>query len=132
MSETNKKTIRDYAAAFSVGNLERVRELHTHDAVVRGVLGWGNVDEAMPIWRDLVTCLDIKLEIEGLIAEVDIVAARLKETGRSRAPFRGLPATGKSYELVALEWYEMKDGLIHRRWGARDSANQARQLGWSS
>jgi steroid delta-isomerase-like uncharacterized protein len=131
MIETNKQTIHDYAAAFSAGDLERVRALHTNDAVVRGVLGWGSVDDVMPIWADLVKCLAIKLEVEGIIAEGNLIAARFKETGEARAPFRGLPATGKSYELVAMEWYEMKGGLIHRRWGARDAAGQARQLGWS-
>lgn len=132
MSETNKQTIRDYAAAFSAGDLERVRALHTPDAIVHGVLGWGSVDDVMPIWRELVDGLGIQLKIESLAAEGDIVAARYTETGQSKAPFRGLPATGKSYELVAMEWYEMKDGRIHRRWGARDFAAQSRQLGWTS
>ncbi len=132
MPDAAKQTIRDYAAAFSAGDLERVRALHTPDAIVRGVLGWGSVDDVMPIWRDLVDALGMQLEIESLIAEGDLVAARYKETGISRAPFRGLPVTGRSYELVAMEWYEMKGGLIHRRWGARDAASQARQLGWSS
>jgi len=31
--------------------------------------------------------------------------------------------------LVAIEWFEVRDGKIRRRWGARDSASQARQLG---
>ena len=131
MTDANKQTIRDYAAAFSAGDLERVRALHAPDAVVRGVLGWGSVDDVMPIWRDLVDALGMRLEIESLIAEGDMVAARYREIGLSRAPFRGQPATGKSYELLAMEWYEMKDGLIHRRWGARDAASQARQLGWA-
>jgi len=33
------------------------------------------------------------------------------------------------YELVAMEWFVIHDGKIQRRWGARDSASQARQLG---
>jgi hypothetical protein len=40
-------------------------------------------------------------------------------------------ATEKSYELEAMEWFEVKDGLIHRRLGARDSASQGKQLGWT-
>jgi len=131
MSEAHKNTVRRYVAAINAGDLERLRALHTPDAVVRGVLGWGSIDVAMPVWRDLTECLGLQLEIEGMITEGDIVAARFKETGTARKDFRGQPATGKSYELVAMEWYEMKDGLIHRRCGARDAASQARQLGWS-
>jgi hypothetical protein len=31
--------------------------------------------------------------------------------------------TGKSFEVVAMEWFMIKDGTIHRRWG------HARQCG---
>ena len=57
------------------------------------------------------------------------MAARYVERGKFIASFRGKEPTGESYELVAMEWFEMRDGRIHRRWGARDAASQARQLG---
>lgn len=37
--------------------------------------------------------------------------------------------TGKSFELVAIEWFELRGGKISKRWGARDMASQARQMG---
>jgi predicted ester cyclase len=64
-----------------------------------------------------------------MIAEGDTVAVRYVERGRSAAPFRGGPVTGPSYEIVAMEWFVLQDGKIHRRWGARDSAAQNRQMG---
>ena len=54
---------------------------------------------------------------------------RYTERGTFRAPFRGEPPTGKSFELVAMEWFLLVDGRITRRWGARDHASQMRQLG---
>jgi predicted ester cyclase len=57
------------------------------------------------------------------------VAARYRETGTFRAPAFGHEPTGRSYALVAMEWFEVENGKIKRRWGARDSASQARQLG---
>jgi steroid delta-isomerase-like uncharacterized protein len=93
-------------------------------------LGWGSVDDVMPIWRDLHEGLAMTLVVEDMVAEGDRVAVRFHEMGRSRGDFRGKPATGKSYELVAMEFFELKDGMIHRRWGARDAASQARQVGW--
>jgi hypothetical protein len=30
-----------------------------------------------------------------------------------------------------MEWFEIEQGQIKRRWGARDAASQARQLGLS-
>ena len=123
--------IEAYAAAFTAGDIEAVIALHTPDAVIHGVFGWGSVVEvAAPVWRDLHTCLQMRLTIESLVTEGSTVVARYLETGRSVAEFRGRPVTGRSYELVAIEWYELRDGLIARRWGARDSASQSRQLGW--
>jgi predicted ester cyclase len=71
----------------------------------------------------------IQLQVDALIAEGNFVAARYTERGTFRAAFHGRSPTGKSYELVAMEWFELRDGKIRRRWGARDSAAQARQIG---
>jgi steroid delta-isomerase-like uncharacterized protein len=72
---------------------------------------------------------DGRMAIEDLVAEGDRVAARYTERGTFAGPFRGKEPTGKSYELTAMEWFALQDGRIHRRWGARDSASQARQVG---
>jgi predicted ester cyclase len=69
------------------------------------------------------------LVIEEMIAEGDLVAARYTERGKFVGPFLGHAPTGKSYQLVAMEWFVVKDGKIQRRWGARDAASQARQIG---
>ena len=82
-----------------------------------------------PIWRQLIEGYGIQLIIEEMIAEGDTVAVRYTERGTFRAPAFGHAPTGRSYELVAMEWFEIRDGRIARRWGARDAASQARQLG---
>lgn len=127
-TEQNKALIRAYVAAFNAGDLSRLRDLHTHDAVIHGVLGWAAIEAALPIWGELHAAYAIELALEDIVADEDRVAARYTERGVFRAAFRGKPATGKTYELTAMEWYEIRDGLIHRRWGARDAASQARQL----
>lgn len=127
--ERNKEVVRQYVAAFNAGDLDRLRTLFTGDAVVHGVLGWGTLDVVEPIWRMLHESLAIELTIESIIAEGDLVAVRYSERGTFRAPFLGHEPTGKSFELVAMEWFEFREGRIARRWGARDSASQARQIG---
>lgn len=130
MSEANREVVRRYADAFNRGDLDGLCRLFAPDAVVYGVLGWGGIDQVRPVWKDLIDCFRINLTIDGLVAEGDVVAARYVERGTSVKPFRGgSAATGKSYEIVAMEWFEIRDGLIRRRWGARDSAAQARQMG---
>ena len=66
-----------------------------------------------------------------MIAEGGSVAVRYTERGTARKDFRGMPATEMSYEMTAMECFEVKNCLIHRRWSARDSATQAKQLGWT-
>lgn len=129
--EAHRKTVGLYVEAFNRGDFPALRKVFTEGALVYGVLGWGGLDVVEPIWRDLHHCLAAELKVESIVAEGDLVAVRYTERGTSKVPFRGFPATGKSYEVVAMEFFEMKDGRIHRRWGARDSAAIYRQLGFT-
>lgn len=127
--EKNKEVVKDYVEAFNSGEMDKLATLFSANAEIQGVLGKGQMEIAMPVWKQLVEGLGMQLKIEELIAEGDIVAARYTETGTFNAPFMGNEPTGRSYELVAMEWFVIRDGLIVRRWGARDGASQARQLG---
>ena len=148
---THTDTVRAYVDAFNAGEWERLKNLFDPAANIRGVLGWGGLDVAMPIWRELHDSMKMHLEIARLVQDGDTVVALLNETGRFSAPFRGLPGkapTGKTYEIIAIEWFEFSDrsrllatsnvkvGMsatadipkIMRRWAARDSAAITRQV----
>ena len=126
--EENKRTVSRYVEAFNQGESEALRPLFTPDAVVQGVLGKAAIETALAIWRELHEAYATELRIEEMVAEGEMVAVRYTEAGTSRKPFRGRPATGKSYAVTAMEWFQMRDGLIAQRWGARDSAAISRQL----
>ncbi|MGE0709045.1 MAG: ester cyclase [Planctomycetota bacterium] len=130
MSEANKAVVQAYVDAFNAGDVDALCAQFHPEALVWGVLGWGAVPEVRPIWQDLVDCLGIQLQVDGMIAEGDVVAVRYTERGTSKRAFRGQGPTGRSYELTAMEWFELRDGKIYRRWGARDFASQTRQLGF--
>jgi steroid delta-isomerase-like uncharacterized protein len=127
--ESNKQVIRAYVDAFNKGDIDMLKTLFTPDAVIQGVLKKGQMDEILPIWQELHIGFGCHLNIDELAADGDVVAVRYTETGTFKAPFFGNAPTGKSYELVAMEWFTVKDGMIQQRWGARDAASQARQLG---
>jgi steroid delta-isomerase-like uncharacterized protein len=127
-SEENKKVVLEYVEAFNRADEAALLKLFTKDALVYGVLGWGNLDVVAPIWREIQAAFALQLQIESIIAEGDTVAVRYTERGTSVGSFRGGPVTDKSFEVVAMEWFIIKDGKIHRRWGARDSAAQSRQM----
>jgi steroid delta-isomerase-like uncharacterized protein len=130
--EANRQIVMDYVNAFNRADMEALKLLFTDDALVYDVLGWGGLDKVVPIWQELHECFSVHLQVEAMIAEGNTVAVRYVERGTSVGSFRGQPASGKSYEVVAMEWFTIQDGRIHRRWGARDSASQFRQMGLSS
>jgi steroid delta-isomerase-like uncharacterized protein len=125
MSQENKRVVRLYVEAFNRGDVDAVCRLFAPDALVFGALGWGTIEQVRPVWKDLVECFGLTLHVESMAAEGDVVAVRYLERGKSLKPFRGgPPATGKAYEVVAMEWFEVRGGLIHRRWGARLGRHQ--------
>lgn len=127
----NIQVVRAYVDAFNRGDIDAVCDLFAKDAQIWGVLGWGKVDEARPVWKELTSALEINLTIDAVAVDGDTVVARYTERGQSVKPFRGLGPTNKRYELLAMEWFEIKNGRIQRRWGTRDSASQNRQLGFT-
>lgn len=129
MSNSNKQTVLQYVEAFNRGDIDGLCKLFTADALIYGVLGWGALDDVKPVWREIMACFEINLEVASIVAECDIVAVRYVERGKSAQSFRGGPVTGRAYEVAAMEWFEFKEGRIHRRWGARDSAAEFRQMG---
>ena len=127
--EAPKSVVRRYVEAFNRGDLNALKELLADEAEIQGVMGKGLFERIEPIWRQLIEGYNIQLSIQELIAEGNVVAARYIERGTFSQRAFGNEPTGKSYELVAIEWFEIEDGKIMRRWGVRDAASQARQLG---
>lgn len=124
-----KSVVRSYVEAFNRGDLAALKELLAPEAEIQGVFGAGLFEKIEPVWRQLIEGFGMQLEVQEMVAEGNVVAARYVETGTFKAAAFGHAPTGKSYRLVAMEWFEIEDGRIRRRWGARDSASQYRQLG---
>src|SRR5579883_3144671 len=103
VEEQNKAVVRRYVEAFNRADYDELRRLFAPDALIYGVLGWGSLDVAIPIWRELHSGLCIQLTLEAMVAEKDAVAVRYREAGRFAGPFRGHAPTGKTFELVAME-----------------------------
>lgn len=130
MSDSSRKQIvLNYVDAFNRGDVEGVCGCFAPGALVYGVLGWGEVSKVRLIWEQLVGCFAMKLTVESIIGEADRVAVRYTERGKFISAFRGVEPTGKAYEVVAMEWFEVGESGITRRWGARDSASIFRQMG---
>jgi ketosteroid isomerase-like protein len=126
----NVRTVLAYVAALNAGDMDAVRPLFTPDAAIHGVTGSGDIDAAIAIWRSLRGGLNMRLTVEDLAESPDAVVVRFCESGCWTGPCLGWEnPTGRTYQMPAIEWFSMRDGVIHRRWGIRDSGMLARQIG---
>ena len=126
----SKAVVREYVARFNRGDTDGLRELFHEHAQVHEASGWLDLDQVTPMWEQAIDGLGVDLDIERIIAEEEAVALLYTERGWSRAAYLGHPATGRSYELPAVDWFVIEEGRIARQWRIRDRASLARQLGW--
>jgi hypothetical protein len=115
--------IRDYVDAFNAGDFSKLMSLFTLHAVVFGVLGSAPVAKAEPVWRELHDGMAMHLSPQAVAVAGVTVVVRYVESGCFRGSFRGLPGvspTGRAYEVIAMEWFELDAGRIAKRWGTRD------------
>ena len=126
----SKAVVREYVTRFNRGDSDGLRELFHEHAQVHDGTGWLELDQVIPMWEQAIDGLGVDLDIEHVIAEEDAIALLYTERGWSRASYLGRPATGRSYELPAVDWFVSEAGRIARQWRVRDRAEMARQLGW--
>jgi len=124
--------VQQFIQKFNSGDIEGARATFTVDAESQGVLGWGKIETQLPIWKALYESLQVRVTVDSMISEGDLVAVRLTERGTSMKPVFGQPVTGKRYQILAMEWFEIENGKIRRRWSVRDTGSMAQQLGWAS
>src|ERR1051325_9544315 len=82
-AESNKQVVLEYVAAFNRGDMAALEKLFTPDALVYGVLGWGGLDQVIPIWREIRAAFAIELRVAAMCAEGDTVAVRYDERDTS-------------------------------------------------
>jgi steroid delta-isomerase-like uncharacterized protein len=72
---------------------------------------------------------DFDIKIDDLIQEGNKVVVRSTITGTQRQTFAGLPATGRSMKIQAVDIHEIENGKIVRTWHTEDWMTGLRELG---
>jgi steroid delta-isomerase-like uncharacterized protein len=72
---------------------------------------------------------DIQWALEETIAEGDKVAARFMMRGTHRGSFFGVPPTGKSIAVQAMNFYRLSDGQFMEEYGMPDRMELLQQIG---
>lgn len=72
---------------------------------------------------------DIQWSLEEMVAEGDTVAARFTMRGTHKGNFIGVPPTGKTIEVKAMNFYHFSNGQIVEEHGQPDLLGLLQQIG---
>jgi steroid delta-isomerase-like uncharacterized protein len=83
------------------------------------------------LFRMLIAAFpDLRFDTEDVFGVGDKVTARLHVTGTNKGDFMGIPATGKSINVQAIDILQFDaDGLVKEHWGVMDIMSMMQQLG---
>lgn len=73
---------------------------------------------------------DLRLRIDAIVAEGDLIAALVTSTGTNLGKLNGvLPPTGRSFVARQSHWFRIRDGRLAEHWATRDDLSAMIQLG---
>jgi steroid delta-isomerase-like uncharacterized protein len=73
---------------------------------------------------------DLRFDTEDVVESGERLAARARVTGTHKGDFFGIPATGKSFDVEAIDILRFgDDGVVHEHWGVMDMMSMMQQLG---
>jgi len=129
-TEQNKAVARRwYEEGSNKHNVAVIDELFTEGFVTHNpVIPGGNL-EGFKQFVASADLLDLRTTVEDMIAEGDKVVARFVVQGTPRGNFMGIPATGKSFTLTAIDILRFEDGKIAEHWLESDQLGMLQQLG---
>lgn len=132
-SDQNKELMeRFYAEVVNGGNLDLIDELLADDFVEHEeVPGLPKDREGVKQFFTMMRAAfpDVNFAPERMLAEGDVVAARVTIRGTHRGEFMGIPATGRAVEFQAMDLIQFADGVATAHWGVTDMVALLTQLG---
>jgi predicted ester cyclase len=140
MSEANKVLVRRWVEEIFNGHRVEVAddvvaaEFVEHALAPFGQQAPGQVDGPAHT-RATVEFLraqfpDVRMTIEAIAAEEDVVSVRVLATGTNLGPLNGMiPPTGRSFSAQQSHWFRVADGRIAEHWATRDDLSTMLQLG---
>ena len=121
---------RVFEEIFNKGRYEVADEIYARDFVNHGVgreIGLKEDQDAARGWRAAFP--DIRMTVETMIVEGDLVAVLWSVEGTNTGEGNGLPATGKRMEGRGITIWRIVDGKIREEWTEFDMLPLLKQLG---
>lgn len=132
MTNDPKNLLRHFYSEVSAGNLDALDELVADDVVEHEEFpglkpNKEGVKQFFAMFRSAFP--DFRMEPHEIIAEGDLVCARVTFSGTQEGEFMGVPPSGKRVEMQAIDIVRVRDGQAIEHWGVTDSMTMMQQLG---
>lgn len=132
MSEKNKALVRDWIeAGWNQRRDSAIEDFCAEDFSgqdSRQGLLWGHDDIGRYMAQVLIAFPDLRVRVDDLIAEGDLVVCRTTSTGTHRADFLGMRPTGKSISMSSIVHFRVKGGRIRQAWRVWDALGVVQTL----
>lgn len=129
----HEATMRRVYELISAGDVDGFGEMLADDFVEHEQLPGFPMTKAgvKEYFRMLTTAFpDLRFTAEEILASGDKVVSRVTVTGTQKGDFMGVPATGKSVTVQAIDIVRIdEDGLGREHWGVFDAMSLMQQLG---
>ena len=130
-AEENKRLVRRLVdAVINGGDMAAFDELVAADYVdlAEGEQPVGREEYGELIAATRAALPDLRMTIEGEVAEGDTVAIRFRASATHIGEFLGVPATGRRLDWVGMGWLRIRDGQIVERRNVTDVHGLLEQL----
>ncbi|MDA0204678.1 MAG: ester cyclase family protein [Acidobacteria bacterium] len=132
MSEKNKALVRDWIeAGWNQRRDSAIEDFCAEDFSgqdARQGLLWGHDGIGRLMAQMLIAFPDLKVRVDDLLAEDDLVVCRTTSTGTHRADFLGIHATGRSISMSTIVHFRIEGGLIRQAWRVWDAFGVLKSL----
>ena len=131
--DQNKALIhRLYEEALNKGNLAVVDEIIAPNYVRHGLapgapLGPESTKQVFTMMRTAFP--DLRITIEPMVGEGNMVAAQLTHRGTHKGEFMGIASTGKQVTVTAIGIYRFAGNKLEEAWIQMDEIGMLQQLG---
>jgi steroid delta-isomerase-like uncharacterized protein len=132
----NKELVtRWFEEAWNKGRADAIDEMVAPRAVAHGlgpigVTGPGGIKAFHARFNAAFS--NVRVRIESIVAEGDLVAVRWTRTATHSGKDLGFPATGRTVTFGGMLFVRVQDGMLVESWNCFDKAGLLQQLGQSN
>ncbi|MBP2702973.1 ester cyclase [Microbispora sp. RL4-1S] len=126
----NKAVVQKLVDAWNVRDVAEMMRYWAPDMVHHGrdgAMPAGQVSSEMQ--RFIAAFPDIRIDVEEMVAERDLVSTRLTVSATHSGPYLNIPPTGRAVQCALMGQLRIVDGKVVEHWGVADTVHLLEQLG---